>query len=87
MAKKRRKKPGQLAVMQLDAAGIDIGARELYVAVPADRDDKPVRSFPSFTRDLNELADWLEECSIRTVAMESTSVYWIPLLSKLAFRN
>ena len=87
MARKRRKKPDQLAVLQPDAAGIDIGARELYVAVPADRADKPVRSFPSFTRDLNELADWLEECSIRTVAMESTSVYWIPVYQILESRG
>ena len=87
MARKRRKKPDRLAVLQPDAAGIDIGARELYVAVPADRADKPVRSFPSFTRDLNELADWLEECSIRTVAMESTSVYWIPVYQILESRG
>ena len=87
MARKQRKKPNQLAVLQPDAAGIDIGARELYVAVPADRDDNPVRSFPSFTRDLNELADWLEECKIRSVAMESTSVYWIPVYQILEARG
>ncbi len=80
MAKKRKKRGPELALLQPDAAGMDIGASEIFVAVPADRDDKPVRSFPTFTRDLNQLADWLKAWSIRTVAMESTSVYWIPNL-------
>jgi hypothetical protein len=60
-----------------DAAGIDVGASELYVAVSADRDPHPFRKFPTFTRDLNALADWLQQCGIPSVAMESTSVYWI----------
>jgi hypothetical protein len=70
-----------------DAAGIDVGASEIFVAVPADRDAKPVRSFETFTRDLNALADWLEDCGIRSVAMESTSVYWIPLQQILEARG
>jgi transposase len=70
-----------------DAAGIDIGASELFVAVPADRDDQPVRSFPTFTRDLVALADWLHSCHIRSVAMESTSVYWIPVYQILEERG
>jgi hypothetical protein len=48
---------------------------ELYIAVSADRDPHPVRSFPTFTRDLQTLADWLVQCRIRPVAMKSTSVY------------
>ena len=68
-----------MAVSQPDAAGMDIGASEIFVAVPADRDSEPIRRFPTFTRDPNKLADWLESCEIRTVAMESTSVYWIPI--------
>jgi hypothetical protein len=70
-----------------DAAGIDVGASELYVAVAADRDPQPVRSFPTFTRDLHGLADWLEQCGIRSVAMESTSVYWIPVYQILEARG
>jgi transposase len=54
-----------------NAAGIDIGASSHFVAVPPDRDDQPVREFPSFTEDLNALADWLTACEIDTVAMES----------------
>ena len=68
-----------LPPLNLNAAGIDIGSREHYVAVPFDRDPKPVQSFKTFTCDLNRLADWLQACRIDTVAMESTGVYWIPL--------
>jgi transposase len=66
-------------VLEVNAAGIDIGAREIYVAVPPDRDAEPVRVFTTFTEDLHRLADWLRACGITTVAMESTGVYWIPL--------
>jgi len=59
--------------------GIDIGSASHFVAVPPDQDDQPVREFPSFTIDLNALADWLKVCRVDTVAMESTGVYWIPL--------
>ncbi len=79
MATRRKKRVQDLPVLHPDAAGIDVGASEILVAVPADRDPEPVRSFETFTRDLNSLADWLQACGIRSVAMESTSVYWIPL--------
>jgi len=69
--------------MRPDAAGIDIGATEIFVAVPADRATENVRSFPTFTQDLYALADWLKACGIQTVAMESTGVYWIPLFQIL----
>jgi transposase len=78
MPKKRHTK-NQLPVLQPHAAGIDIGAEEIFVAVPADRDPEPVRRFRTFTLDLQEMADWLTRCGVRSVAMESTSVYWIPL--------
>jgi transposase len=61
--------------MRPDAAGIDIGATEIFVAVPADRAAENVRSFPTFTQDLYGLAEWLKQCGIQTVAMESTGVY------------
>jgi transposase len=55
--------------------------------VPADRDEQPVRSFGCFTADLYALADWLEQCGIETVAMESTGVYWIALFQVLETRG
>ena len=90
MPKKREgkgKSRGMLVTLEPDAAGVDIGAEEIYVAVPADRDESPVRCFGTFTRDLYEAADWLRACRIRTVAMESTSVYWIPLYQILEERG
>lgn len=72
-----------MPLVNKNAAGIDIGSKEHYVAVPADRSDKPVRSFQTFTADLYALADWLKECKITTVAMESTGVYWIPIFQIL----
>ncbi|MGH9632598.1 MAG: IS110 family transposase, partial [Bryobacteraceae bacterium] len=87
MAKKGNKRCEQLPVLHPDAAGIDVGASELFVAVAADRDPQPVRRFPTFTRDLNTLADWLESCGVHSVAMESTSVYWIPVYQILETRG
>jgi hypothetical protein len=59
-------KPGKsraaLTITHPNAAGIDIGSASHYVAVPPDRDDEPVREFPSFTVDLNAIADWLNGC-------------------------
>lgn len=68
---------------QPHAAGIDIGAREIYVAVPADRDDHPVRKCATFTGDLRQMAEWLVRCGVTTAAMESTGVYWIPVYDLL----
>jgi len=65
-------------ILEPNAAGIDIGAREIYVAVPPDRDEHPVRVFSTFTEDLQKMAKWLVSCGITTAAMESTGVYWIP---------
>jgi len=65
--------------LEPNAAGIDIGAREIFVAVPPDRDENPVRTFPAFTEDLQQLAEWLVKSGVTTAAMESTGVYWIPL--------
>jgi transposase len=62
-----------------DAAGIDLGSRSHYVAVPEDRDAIPVREFGCFTSDLQEMVDWLKSCGITTVAMEATGVYWVPV--------
>ncbi|MHB1162257.1 MAG: IS110 family RNA-guided transposase [Chloroflexota bacterium] len=83
----RRKPVGGLKRVNRNAAGIDVGGASHYVAVPEDRDDQPVREFASFTGDLYRMADWLRECGIDTVAMESTGVYWIPLFQVLEERG
>jgi transposase len=85
--RKHRKLERSLPVMRPNAGGIDIGATEIFVAVPADRDSDTVRSFPTFTQDLHALADWLQQCRVDTVAMESTGVYWIPLFQILEARG
>jgi transposase len=69
------------------AAGLDIGSEEIYVCVPANRDEQSVRVFDTFTVDLHALADWLAACQIETVAMESTGVYWIPVYEILEARG
>jgi transposase len=85
MKSQRKKTPLRVAALDTlkpihpHAAGIDIGSSQLYVAVPADRATHPVRVFKSFTRSLHEIADWLKQCGVTTVAMESTGIYWIPL--------
>ena len=84
---KTAKSRAALTITHPNAAGVDIGSASHYVAVPADRDDTPVREFPSFTVDLNAIADWLTACKVDTVAMESTGVYWIPLFELLESRG
>jgi transposase len=68
--------PG-LEIVHRDAAGIDVGSKSHFAAVPAGRDEQPVREFGSWTADLHRMAAWLKACGIRTVAMQSTGVYWI----------
>jgi hypothetical protein len=74
-------------VLEPNAAAIDVGAREMFVAVPPGRDENPVRVFATFTEDLERLTDWLEQCGVTTVALESTGVYWIPLFEILEQRG
>jgi transposase len=68
-----------LEVVHPDAAGIDIGNEAHYVAVPPSRDSESVRRFGCVTAELKGMAEWLKQCGIRTVAMQSTGVYWIPV--------
>ena len=82
-----RVRPAQLEQLNLNAAGIDVGATEHWVAVPADRDAQPVQRFGAFTADLYTLAAWLRQCQIDTVVMESTGVYWIALFEVLEERG
>jgi len=77
------KQQSQLSCINQNAAGIDIGSKSHFVAVPPDRAEKHVREFSSFTSGLEEIVTWLKECKIETVAMESTSVFWIPLYETL----
>src|SRR5215468_10240849 len=72
-----------LPILNPDAAGIDVGAKQHLAAVPADRDPRPVRTFEAFTPELHELAEWLKRCGIRTVALESTGIYWLALYEVL----
>ncbi len=78
--------PG-LEVVHPHAAGIDVGNGVHYVAVRPDRDPQPVRRFECFTADLHRLADWLRSCGVKTVAMQSTGVYWIPIYEILEERG
>jgi transposase len=82
-----RVRAAQLEQLNLNAAGIDVGATEHWVAVPADRDAQPVQRFGAFTADLYALAAWLRQCQIETVVMESTGVYWIALFEVLEERG
>jgi transposase len=89
MKQKKRSKgtgmklPKHLRSINQHAAGIDIGSRSHFVAVPEGADEQPVREFSTFTGDLERLAEWLASCGVTTVAMESTGVYWIPVFEIL----
>lgn len=85
--KRQAKLPKHLEHINKMAAGIDIGSKSHFVAVPEGCDEVSVREFQSFTSDLYALADWLEKCGIETVAMESTGVYWITLYDLLESRG
>ena len=76
----------ELQILRPDAAGIDCGAQEHYIAVPPDRvsaGEPTVRRFSAFTEGLDAAVEWLKACRVTTVALESTGVYWIPLHQKL----
>lgn len=76
-----------LQMVNHHAAGIDIGAERHYVAVPPAASPHPVREFGVFTKDLYAIADWLQACGVKAVAMESTGVYWVPLFEVLEERG
>lgn len=76
-----------LPIINARAAGIDIGSRIQVAAVPPELSDEPVRTFQSFTADIERMADWLVSSGITTVAMESTGVYWIPVYEILEDRG
>jgi transposase len=76
-----------LEVVHPDAAGIDIGGSEHWVAISPERDEQPVRCFECFTADLEQMADWLAARGVRSVAMQSTGVYWMPVFEILQQRG
>ena len=80
-------KETELLIVNPDAAGLDIGRDEIWACVPADRATPAVRVFGTYTPDLTALADWLVACGIKTVALESTGVYWIPIYEILEARG
>jgi len=83
LKKKLVRLPKHLEHINAYAAGIDVGSRSHFVAIPVGLDEEPVREFSTFTDDLERLTDWLISCGITTVAMESTGVYWIPVFEIL----
>jgi len=95
MAKRRANKKrtvaepkwAQLPCINPDAAGLDIHEAEITACVPCDRTEAPIQVFGTFTPDLCALADWLQACGIKTVAMEATGVYWIPVYEVLEGRG
>jgi len=78
---------GDLTIVNPDAAGIDAGSEGHVVSVREDGADDPVRTFGTFTEDLHALAEWLVSCGVKTVAIEATGVYWIPLFEILEQRG
>jgi transposase len=72
-----------LEIVHPDAAGIDVGGSEHWVAISPDRDPEPVRRFGCFTADLREMGQWLVEKGVRSVALQSTGVYWMPVFEVL----
>ena len=87
LARRLRSKDPGLEVVHPQAAGIDVGNSAHYVAVRPDCDPEPVRRFECFTADLHRLADWLQSHNVKTVALQSTGVYWIPLYDILEERG
>jgi transposase len=86
-AKTEKKRKGEwdegLSALNRNAAGIDVGSAEHFVAVPAGRDTEPVRTFGSFTADLHRMAQWMKACGVETVVMQATGVYWVALFQML----
>lgn len=78
---------GDLHLVNPDAAGIDAGSEGHVVSVREDRTEESVRTFGTFTEDLHALANWLIRCGVKTVAIEATGVYWVPLYEILEERG
>ncbi len=75
--------PSAIRIINPDSAGIDIGASSHFVAVPHGRDQTTVKEFECYTPDIKAMITWLKKCNIKTVVMESTGSYWIPVFEML----
>lgn len=80
---RRSEKPSGMPIIHDRAAGIDIGARFHVAAIPADLCSEPIQTFQAFTGDIERMANWLLSMGIKTVALESTGVYWVPVYEVL----
>lgn len=88
MATKKHKiqqttKSSSVKITHPDTAGIDVGKDQMQVSVPDDRCKESNRCFNTFTRDLDAIVNWLKQCDIKRVVMESTGVYWINIFLML----
>jgi len=73
-----------MSKMRSNAAGLDIGAHEIVGCVPGeDENTQEVRTFGTYTIDLQAIGEWFQEKEIESVAMESTGIYWIPIFEYL----
>src|SRR5438046_2636084 len=68
--------------------GLDVHKKSITACVlwaeVKGKSRKQKKRFGTFTHDLLQLADWLAECGVTHVAMESTGVYWKPVWNILA---
>lgn len=86
-SKEKSQQVNAIEIVNPNAAGIDVGSEKHYVAIGPEKSDKPVRSFGCYTPDLEEMARWLKDNGVTTVAMESTGVYWVPVCQVLEGYN
>ena len=77
-------KNNQLAMVNPNVAGIDVGAKSIFVCAGHSDGSQEVREFSTFTVDLKSMVTWLQKLGVKSVAMESTGVYWIPSYDLLA---
>lgn len=80
---KERRRESPLTIRYPNCAGIDVGKKELYVAVSEEVAEENVQTFGTYTAALKQLAYWLGTCGVEQVAMEATGVYWIPVYEVL----
>jgi len=83
MQEKNINQPHLIQIINPDSAGIDIGASSHFVAVPSGRDTETVQEFGCYTPDIEKMIAWLKKCHIKTIVMESTGSYWIPVFEML----
>jgi len=77
-----------MEVMYPCCCGLDVHKKSITACVlwaeTKGKSRKEKKRFGTFTHDLLQLADWLAQCGVTHVAMESTGVYWKPVWNVLA---